>query len=120
MIRHTHARNPGGVLSAYSDNAAVLAGPAGARFFAAGAEHAYGWSDEPVDILIKVETHNHPTAISPFPGAATGSGGISDESYESADSAKKPRSSLSSTEGGMYGCEGAGAPAGTVSPRRSR
>ena len=80
MIRHTHAAHPGGVLSAYSDNAAVIAGPVGARYFAAGASHEYGWREEPVDILIKVETHNHPTAISPFPGAATGSGGeIRDE-----------------------------------------
>jgi phosphoribosylformylglycinamidine synthase len=80
MIRHTHAMHPDGVLSAYSDNAAVLAGPAASRYFAAGANHEYGWREEPVDILIKVETHNHPTAISPFPGAATGSGGeIRDE-----------------------------------------
>jgi phosphoribosylformylglycinamidine synthase len=80
MIRHTHATHPDGVLSAYSDNAAVIAGPVGARYFAAGENHEYGWRDEPVDILIKVETHNHPTAISPFPGAATGSGGeIRDE-----------------------------------------
>ena len=80
MIRHTHAMHPGGVLSAYSDNAAVLAGPVAARYFAGGAHHEYGWREEPLDILIKVETHNHPTAISPFPGAATGSGGeIRDE-----------------------------------------
>jgi phosphoribosylformylglycinamidine synthase len=80
MIRNTRDRSPGGVLSAYSDNAAVIEGPAGARFFAAGPRHEYGWREEPVDILIKVETHNHPTAISPFPGAATGSGGeIRDE-----------------------------------------
>ena len=79
-IRHTRDRSPQGVLSAYSDNAAVLAGSQGARFFPAGAGHAYGWHEEPVDILIKVETHNHPTAISPFAGAATGSGGeIRDE-----------------------------------------
>jgi phosphoribosylformylglycinamidine synthase len=79
-IRHTRDRSPQGVLSAYSDNAAVLAGSLGARFFPAGPGHAYGWHEEPVDILIKVETHNHPTAISPFAGAATGSGGeIRDE-----------------------------------------
>ena len=80
MIRHTKKSSPGGVLSAYSDNAAVIEGPRGARYFASGAGHEYGWCDEPVDILLKVETHNHPTAISPFPGAATGSGGeIRDE-----------------------------------------
>ncbi|HKY00489.1 MAG TPA: phosphoribosylformylglycinamidine synthase, partial [Steroidobacteraceae bacterium] len=80
MIRHTRDRSPAGVLSAYSDNAAVIEGPVASRYFASGAGHEYGWREEPVDILIKVETHNHPTAISPFPGAATGSGGeIRDE-----------------------------------------
>ena len=80
MIRHTRDRSPGGVLSAYSDNAAVLEGPRGARIFPAPANGIYGWHEEPVDILVKVESHNHPTAISPFPGAATGSGGeIRDE-----------------------------------------
>ncbi len=79
-IRYTRDRHPDGVLSAYSDNAAVLAGPRGARFFPSPAGHDYGWHEEPVDILIKVETHNHPTAISPFAGAATGCGGeIRDE-----------------------------------------
>ncbi len=79
-IRHSHACSPEGVLSAYSDNAAVIAGAPGARFFPAPAVHDYAWHEEPVDILIKVETHNHPTAISPFAGAATGSGGeIRDE-----------------------------------------
>ncbi|MGH8130895.1 MAG: phosphoribosylformylglycinamidine synthase [Steroidobacteraceae bacterium] len=80
MIRHTRDRSPEGVLSAYSDNAAVLAGAEGARFFPSPAHRDYAWHEEPVDILIKVETHNHPTAISPFSGAATGSGGeIRDE-----------------------------------------
>ncbi|MBM2853868.1 MAG: phosphoribosylformylglycinamidine synthase [Steroidobacteraceae bacterium] len=80
MIRHTRDRSPDGVLSAYSDNAAVIAGPIASRFFPDAADHRYHWHDEPADILIKVETHNHPTAISPFPGAATGSGGeIRDE-----------------------------------------
>jgi phosphoribosylformylglycinamidine synthase len=80
MIRYTHARHPAGVLSAYRDNAAVLAGADGARWFPAPDSGVYRASHEPIDILIKVETHNHPTAISPFPGAATGSGGeIRDE-----------------------------------------
>ncbi len=80
MIRHTRDRSPAGVLSAYSDNSAVIEGPRGARFFAASGGGEFGWRDEPIDILLKVETHNHPTAISPFPGAATGSGGeIRDE-----------------------------------------
>ncbi len=80
MIRHTRDCSPEGVLSAYSDNAAVLEGMRGSRFYSAAAQRDYGWHEESVDILIKVETHNHPTAISPFPGAATGSGGeIRDE-----------------------------------------
>jgi phosphoribosylformylglycinamidine synthase len=80
MIRNTHAHSPEGVLSAYKDNAAVLAGPAGARFLPDPLSGEYRYVEEPLDILIKVETHNHPTAISPFPGAATGSGGeIRDE-----------------------------------------
>jgi phosphoribosylformylglycinamidine synthase len=80
MIRYTHARNPRGVLSAYRDNAAVIEGPVGTRYFSDPGSHIYRPSIEPIDILMKVETHNHPTAISPFPGAATGSGGeIRDE-----------------------------------------
>jgi phosphoribosylformylglycinamidine synthase len=80
MIRHTHARNPQGVLSAYRDNAAVIEGSVGLRYFPESRTGAYRESREPIDILMKVETHNHPTAISPFPGAATGSGGeIRDE-----------------------------------------
>ena len=80
MIRNTHARSPQGVLSAYKDNAAVIAGPVGDRFIPDPGSGEYRYVEEPLDILIKVETHNHPTAISPFPGAATGSGGeIRDE-----------------------------------------
>src|SRR5215469_11401456 len=80
MIRYTHSRNPRGVLSAYRDNAAVIEGSAGTRYFPDPESGIYRASVEPIDILIKVETHNHPTAISPFPGAATGSGGeIRDE-----------------------------------------
>ena len=80
MIRNTHARSPAGVLSAYRDNAAVIEGTVAERLFADPLTHGYGSTREPVDIVMKVETHNHPTAISPFPGAATGSGGeIRDE-----------------------------------------
>ncbi len=80
MIRNTHAKNPRGVLSAYRDNAAVIEGTLGKRYFPNPENDIYGAVDEPIDILMKVETHNHPTAISPFPGAATGSGGeIRDE-----------------------------------------
>ncbi len=80
MIRNTHACSPDGVLSAYHDNSAVLEGWQAERYFAHPDDHRYRFTDEPVAIQIKVETHNHPTAISPFPGAATGSGGeIRDE-----------------------------------------
>jgi phosphoribosylformylglycinamidine synthase len=80
MIRHTHERNPHGVLSAYRDNAAVIEGSAGQRYFPDPASGIYRAVAEPIDILMKVETHNHPTAVSPFPGAATGAGGeIRDE-----------------------------------------
>ena len=80
MIRNTTKRAPDGVLSAYSDNAAVVAGGDGGRFQPDPETGRYEQIDEPAQILMKVETHNHPTAISPFPGAATGSGGeIRDE-----------------------------------------
>ncbi len=75
MIRSTHATNPTGVLSAYCDNAAVIEGAVTAHLFADPASGAYRSQILPVHTLMKVETHNHPTAISPFPGAATGSGG---------------------------------------------
>ncbi len=80
MIRNTHALNPGGVLSAYSDNAAVITGHDAKRLLADPATGTYQRFEEPAHIQIKVETHNHPTAIAPFAGAATGSGGeIRDE-----------------------------------------
>jgi phosphoribosylformylglycinamidine synthase len=80
MIRYTYARSPEGVLSAYRDNAAVMEGTTGRRYFPDPRTGIYRGVEEPIDILMKVETHNHPTAISPFPGASTGSGGeIRDE-----------------------------------------
>lgn len=81
MIRNTHAQiNGRGVLSAYTDNAAVIEGHVDARLWVNPDTHVYEYSAEPIHILMKVETHNHPTAIAPFPGAATGSGGeIRDE-----------------------------------------
>jgi phosphoribosylformylglycinamidine synthase len=80
MIRNTHALSPRGVLSAYRDNAAVMEGTQGTRYFPDPQTGCYRGVVEPIDILMKVETHNHPTAISPFPGASTGSGGeIRDE-----------------------------------------
>ncbi len=93
MIRNTHARSPQGVLSAYRDNSAVIEGWQGRRWFAQPGGGPYAGADEPIDILMKVETHNHPTAISPFPGAATGSGGeIRDEGATGRGS--KPKAGL--------------------------
>ena len=92
MIRNTHERHPEDVLSAYSDNSAVIRSHSGERFMT-NAEHRYGYSEEPIAMLMKVETHNHPTAISPFPGAATGSGGeIRDEGATGRGS--KPKAGL--------------------------
>ncbi len=80
MIKSTTEKTPDGVLSAYSDNAAVIEGWDGARLMPRPDSHQYEFVEEPIHILMKVETHNHPTAISPFPGAATGAGGeIRDE-----------------------------------------
>ena len=98
MIRNTHAKAPGGVLSAYADNAAVVEGAVADWFYPVPGNlvsdtkfqgnfvsdtkfpGAYGYVGEPAHLVMKVETHNHPTAISPFSGASTGSGGeIRDE-----------------------------------------
>ena len=80
MIRATTEASGEGVVSAYSDNAAVIEGHQGSRLMPGARDRRWSYSDEPIQILMKVETHNHPTAISPFPGAATGSGGeIRDE-----------------------------------------
>ena len=80
MIKNTWHLHREGILSAYKDNAAVLVGSSGGRFFADPLTGEYAAHDEYIHLLCKVETHNHPTAISPFPGAATGSGGeIRDE-----------------------------------------
>ncbi|MEI7432171.1 MAG: phosphoribosylformylglycinamidine synthase, partial [Betaproteobacteria bacterium] len=79
MIRETHAAHPEGNVVVYSDNSSVFEGAQVERFYP-GPDGTYGWNDQMTHILAKVETHNHPTAISPFPGAATGSGGeIRDE-----------------------------------------
>ncbi|MBH98529.1 MAG: phosphoribosylformylglycinamidine synthase [Rhodospirillaceae bacterium] len=80
MIKNTHSCSPEGVLSAYSDNAAVIQGSNAEWWVPDISTHLYRIFEEPVHLVMKVETHNHPTAISPFPGAATGSGGeIRDE-----------------------------------------
>lgn len=79
MIRNTYHKHPEGLLSVYSDNSAVMAGYDGERFYA-DEQGKYVSFNEHRAILMKVETHNHPTAIAPHPGAATGSGGeIRDE-----------------------------------------
>ena len=93
MIRNTHQKHPGGVLSAYHDNSAVMKGSKAGRFFAKPQSHQYEYHEENIHILMKVETHNHPTAIAPFPGAATGSGGeIRDEGATGRGS--KPKAGL--------------------------
>ncbi|HEY1102214.1 MAG TPA: phosphoribosylformylglycinamidine synthase, partial [Burkholderiaceae bacterium] len=87
MIRHTHQTNPQHMVVAYSDNASVMEGHAIERFIAksaggqrAGSLSSYEKESALSHVLMKVETHNHPTAISPFPGASTGAGGeIRDE-----------------------------------------
>ncbi len=80
MIKNTHEVGGETVLSAYRDNAAVIKGTQSGRFFPNPQSKVYGYNVEDIHILMKVETHNHPTAISPFAGASTGSGGeIRDE-----------------------------------------
>ncbi len=93
MIRRSTEKTPQGVLSAYKDNASVIEGSRAGRFFPEHGSRVYKAHDEPVHILMKVETHNHPTAISPYPGAATGSGGeIRDEGATGRGS--KPKAGL--------------------------
>ncbi len=93
MIRTTHQKHPQGTVVAYSDNSSVIEGATVERFYP-GAAQGYGYSRELTHILMKVETHNHPTAISPFPGASTGSGGeIRDEGATGRGA--KPKAGLS-------------------------
>lgn len=82
MIKNTHLLQPKGTVVAYSDNSSIMVGATVSRFYPRGAEqgHVYAASTELTHTLMKVETHNHPTAIAPFPGASTGAGGeIRDE-----------------------------------------
>ncbi|OWW21123.1 phosphoribosylformylglycinamidine synthase [Noviherbaspirillum denitrificans] len=82
MIKNTHQLNPKGTVVAYSDNSSIIEGASVMRFYPNGAKNGnvYEEKEELTHILMKVETHNHPTAISPFPGASTGAGGeIRDE-----------------------------------------
>ena len=100
MIRNTHNLNPGNTVVAYSDNSSIVAshitGEKTKRFYPqinADSEHSYGFVEEETHYLMKVETHNHPTAISPFAGAATGAGGeIRDEGATGIGS--KPKAGL--------------------------
>ncbi|MCR6655956.1 MAG: phosphoribosylformylglycinamidine synthase [Opitutus sp.] len=93
MIKNTYQLHSDGILSAYKDNAAVLVGSRGGRFYVDPKTNIYGANEEDIHLLCKVETHNHPTAISPFPGAATGSGGeIRDEGATGRGS--KPKAGL--------------------------
>lgn len=90
MIRNTAELSPDGILSAYSDNASVVEGAMTRVFIRNPMTGEYSYTEEAAHLLMKVETHNHPTAISPFPGAATGSGGeIRDEGATGRGSATK-------------------------------
>ncbi|WP_250658776.1 phosphoribosylformylglycinamidine synthase [Alkalimarinus coralli] len=93
MIRNTYEVNSEGVLSAYKDNASVIVGSKAGRFYPDPVTKEYSAHEEDIHILMKVETHNHPTAISPFSGASTGSGGeIRDEGATGKGS--KPKAGL--------------------------
>ncbi|MGE0803495.1 MAG: phosphoribosylformylglycinamidine synthase [Lautropia sp.] len=96
LIKATHAAHPDGTVVAYADNAAILTGGSLDSWHASqgdGANGRWGWQRREVHRLLKVETHNHPTAIAPHPGAATGSGGeIRDEG--ATGRAGKPRYGL--------------------------
>ena len=92
MIRNTHKLNPQGTIVAYSDNSSVIEGANIERFYPS-MDHGYAYSQELTHTLMKVETHNHPTAIAPFAGAATGAGGeIRDEGATGIGS--KPKAGL--------------------------
>jgi phosphoribosylformylglycinamidine synthase len=93
MIKNTYEKCGENVHSAYKDNAAVMEGSFAGRFFPSSQDNVYRYHHEDIDILMKVETHNHPTAIAPFSGAATGSGGeIRDEGATGRGS--KPKAGL--------------------------
>ncbi len=93
MIRETHRKTPEGTIVAYSDNSAIMEGVETHRFKVSDKNRYHFVENELTHTLMKVETHNHPTAISPFPGAATGSGGeIRDEGATGRGS--KPKAGL--------------------------
>ena len=92
MIRNTHKLNPGYTVVAYSDNSSIVAGQKTQRFYP-NSNGEYGFNEDEMHYLMKVETHNHPTAISPFAGSATGAGGeIRDEGATGIGS--KPKAGL--------------------------
>lgn len=94
MIKNTYELGGENVLSAYADNASVVTGSVAGRFFPNPETKTFAYTEEPIHLLMKVETHNHPTAIAPFPGAGTGSGGeIRDEGAVGKGS--KPKAGLS-------------------------
>ncbi|KAK2745981.1 hypothetical protein FQN55_005803 [Onygenales sp. PD_40] len=94
MIRNTHKQHPEHTISAYSDNAAVLEGEVAGYWAPSPVNGEWTQTKEQVHFLAKVETHNHPTAVSPYPGAATGAGGeIRDEGAVGRGS--KPKAGLS-------------------------
>ncbi len=94
MIRTTQAANPQSVISVYNNNAAVMEGFEGSHLAADPETNEWTQAKEMVHYLAKVETHNHPTAVSPYPGSATGSGGeIRDEG--SVGRGSKPKMGLS-------------------------
>lgn len=94
MIKDTYKNAPDNIITAYSDNSSIMSGTKFERFYANSVTNGYHFSAELTHILMKVETHNHPTAISPFAGSATGSGGeIRDEGATGRGS--KPKAGLS-------------------------
>lgn len=117
MIRHTERQNPQHTVVAYADNASIMEGSPVERFVAASAAGRYGKQDALNHVLMKVETHNHPTAISPFPGASTGAGGeIRDEGATGRGS--KPKAGLTGfTVSKLWPAEGSyGKPEHIASP----
>jgi phosphoribosylformylglycinamidine synthase len=117
MIRHTERQNPQHTVIAYADNASVMEGTQIERFVAASASGSYRKQSALSHVLMKVETHNHPTAISPFPGASTGAGGeIRDEGATGRGS--KPKAGLTGfTVSKLWPTEGSyGKPGHIASP----
>ena len=119
MIRSTTEASPDGVISAYSDNAAVIDGWEAEALQVRSDDRGYEPVRERAGILMKVETHNHPTAISPFPGAATGSGGeIRDEGATGLGA--RPKAGLTGFTVSHLGIPGFEQPWETTFPRASR